>query len=795
MQALAWAPYLLFCALLFDDKHKVQLTEIIPQLVQLTTGRQYPLFGKDQYKPDWWPDSTPWLKPEAPNRNLSQEQVGMLKELVVSCYKHLGQESLLDVCTEHKPENEEPIWVCFLCAKQFMDQELLMEHQDQCEKEQELQEAKERLERLNREKERLDRLSQESQRLADLKKQREIVTRQRKVQYREKLNMHRVNIQRQRELLHREEQEVMSRTPRIQSVLSRQKRKRIKPELYIPPPKPVFIQNLGLKERPKNDNEESALKKDADSDCEIVEVSLPEGVVAPLTPRTPRSLMSQLSRDPDAHVRRRHLSFAGIVSDSDSGDESLENEAKKKPSAALSSLLFGIDLTSALGQRVKKHLKINNEIPITKNYEQFCKGPEKNEFIEKLRQSDRSYPVVYKARRKCLSKYCHEYKFNSADRREYIFRKKTGLTKRSRGLLKYVKFCKVTLKRLKASVIKEWTRPKPKPKPVMHRPLHPSLTLNDPQLRQILSRPLYGPRSARVKQINQNLMRLRAAQAASGADSQYDMVTRIVRNVDGTETMKIIYVPKQNPSGVRSAGPFPRPMMPMNRRKQSFHPSQLRQSDEEIQIIELSSSSDEEEDAKKCNSFTSSQHNVTAKPANMGPARPLSLHRNTAVRQRVSPASSQRGPVTPRSAVFTSTGLQFISPSSLPPLAPKPKGMPVTITSAAASKPSGLSNVMHTGEGLPFTSIQNLNSSRLNAQIDLNSTVGKSDHIKINPLPDTQKTDTFQGVMRTVIGPDGQMRVQCEPAVRPKPLVRRIAPKPVESNKPDEAIVLDDDDD
>ena len=204
-------------------------------------------------------------------------------------------------------------------------------------------------------KERLEQMAQERTKLEELRKQREIVTRQRKSQYREKLNMHRELIQRQRERVLQEEKEVMLRAPKIISQVKR-KRRKIVPEIYIPPPKPDFIQCLGLMEKPEN-SEPTPKKqeKEIDSDCEIIDVSLPEGVVAPMTPRTPKSLMSQLSRDPDSHVRRRHLSFSGEVSGSESEDDDSddEDEYRRKPSA----MLFGIDLSSVLGQRVKKHPK------------------------------------------------------------------------------------------------------------------------------------------------------------------------------------------------------------------------------------------------------------------------------------------------------------------------------------------------------------------------------------------------------------------------------------------------------
>lgn len=50
--------------LAIDAVFQVQLTEFIPQLVCMVTGRQNPQFGKKQFKPEWWPDSVAWRNPD-----------------------------------------------------------------------------------------------------------------------------------------------------------------------------------------------------------------------------------------------------------------------------------------------------------------------------------------------------------------------------------------------------------------------------------------------------------------------------------------------------------------------------------------------------------------------------------------------------------------------------------------------------------------------------------------------------------------------------------------------------------
>ena len=51
------------------------MTEFIPQLVCLVTGRQQPNFGKNQFKPEWWPDNVAWKSPEPDTDNALALQV------------------------------------------------------------------------------------------------------------------------------------------------------------------------------------------------------------------------------------------------------------------------------------------------------------------------------------------------------------------------------------------------------------------------------------------------------------------------------------------------------------------------------------------------------------------------------------------------------------------------------------------------------------------------------------------------------------------------------------------------
>jgi hypothetical protein len=519
----------------------------------------------------------------------------------------------------------------------------------------------------------------------------------------------------------------------------------------------VFIGLLDLVKKPDTDKAiEASPKKEVDSDCEIIEVSFPE---TPRTPRTPKSLMSQLSRDTDAQSRRRHLSFSGMFSDSESGDE-VENKISK------SSLLFGIDITSLLGHRVKKHLKIDSTIPVVKDYEEFCLGPTKNQFMEKLR-AERTYPIVYKKRKKFL-KYTHTFKFNSSQRREFMITKKTGLTKRSRNLLCLLKDCSVKLKRLKPEVIHEWCRPKPKPKPKPKPMFVPHLSLNsqtankvDSHLRQILSKPLYGPKSARIKQINENIKRIRTSQSMQ----HYDMITKVVTNPDGTETMKVIYVPKKTPE---------------RKRKQTFTPyKKVVAEDADIQVIELSDSSDDEtnqtkltESPRKCPPQMNRSIKSTTPQSRTGILKPTSMSSENLV-GRNSPIM-KNNQFKPRSGIITVMGIKYDSPpgsqvGGIKRRNPTPPGSPAS------------QNICFGQVGLP----SGLQISNVRSLATTNSVAAS----KLPPTPILEKMSAVQS------GGGGQtVRMESsKPNILQRPTIA-IAPLKLVSNKPEEAIVIDDED-
>ena len=257
--------------------------------------------------------------------------------------------------------------------------------------------------------------------------------------------------------------------------LSRKRKRKRWPELYIPPPPEVYFNSLGLGPTPKVKEIEETPKK-TDKDCDIIDLTVEES--KPVTPRTPRSLMSQWSRD-EASGRRRQLSFTQTPqpekkakkeaeedssSDSDSSESSREERLPKR-NVPCKSTIYAIPLTSPLGQRLKKHWQHENHVPVVSDIEQFCRtqlnasgslSTKSRDVMDKLR--NRPPPqITFRFTKKYLNRYHHSYKFNSADRREFQKKLKTGLEKESRRLLKMMQPCKVVLSRISKKDIKYWT--------------------------------------------------------------------------------------------------------------------------------------------------------------------------------------------------------------------------------------------------------------------------------------------------------------------------------------------------
>ena len=258
----------------------------------------------------------------------------------------------------------------------------------------------------------------------------------------------------------------------------------ISPKIYIAqkkrPSKELFISGLGLlrKDRAEVVKRQCSMAKDID--CFIVD-DVPSTPRTPTTPRTPKSLMSQLSREPMSPSGRD----ADRLDSRDSDEDSIsgcsksdivddDNDDVVLPKGAS---LLKIDLASPLGQLVVKHLQSvptefkSSHDRCTENmgYSKYCRTPVKSSALEKLRvrKADAdAFPVTYRFRKNEHIRHTHEFKFSKKHKKEFMLRMKTGLNRRSRVFLKYLRPCSVQLDRLSKNVMKCWIKP-PK-SPVLH---------------------------------------------------------------------------------------------------------------------------------------------------------------------------------------------------------------------------------------------------------------------------------------------------------------------------------------
>jgi len=172
-------------------------------------------------------------------------------------------------------------------------------------------------------------------------------------------------------------------------------------------------------------------------------------------------------------------------------------------------------------------------------------------------------------------------------------------------LLSEVVKCKVILKRLKPGVIRRWVRRKP-PHPYPYAYIRRMFEQEHPIIKKIVQKPIAGPKYAKLKQISDGLRKLNRPHNLL---PNQRMVTKMVQNADGTSSMRMVCAP---PSSMI------RPQynnMGNNRRKQTFDQHTVRQMDPmEIEIIELSSSDEEEGTAQCHHTATPPQPRHTATP-------------------------------------------------------------------------------------------------------------------------------------------------------------------------------------
>lgn len=231
---------------------------------------------------------------------------------------------------------------------------------------------------------------------------------------------------------------------------------------YVQPTKKEFIRGLHLV--PKKKAEQISLRR-RNTECENIDLE-DEIPSTPMTPgRTPKSLISHLSRDGKEHYRRR-LSFnvngrgdADNENSNKGGGESEEGDNGQERKMTVSRSLFNIDVTSPLGQFVIKHYKSDPSLNILLDVESHCltKSPVKNPSAIRLRVRHPIYPITFRHYSVRFSHiHTHQYKFKKEEIREFMKRMNTGLNKNSRRLLRQVKRCKVVLKPVTKADMKLW---------------------------------------------------------------------------------------------------------------------------------------------------------------------------------------------------------------------------------------------------------------------------------------------------------------------------------------------------
>ncbi|XP_021355776.1 uncharacterized protein LOC110451882 isoform X2 [Mizuhopecten yessoensis] len=397
-----------------------QLRDLIPCLLSSVRGKAADLAGTDA-KPDWWPSDIPWSDTKTDITQQETVWTEMLRNVVRSCYKHMGQESslrskvqaktrssqsfpVLQSYLQHaarvkpgkgKKSNARPyaeIYVCFFCEKEFQDRSEMRQHQEKC-------------------------------------------------------------VERPPSL------QVVGTPPR--QMMSPQGPPHISPspkllfsEKNIRPSKDLFIGLINLVPQKKAERIRAKHRYSQEIDCEKIDLDEP---MSPTTPRTPKSLISQLSRDDSAATSKKRLSYSEPVDNSDR--ESVASgscEEGEGGTVQKGKSLLSIDLSSLLGQRIQKHIHTESGLLVIPNAEQFCKTPVKNDTLGKLRHRVVTFPVTYKARKKYVGNFTHEYTFSSRQKRDRYSRVKTGLNKSSQMLLKSLPQCKVSLERLNNNDLWHW---------------------------------------------------------------------------------------------------------------------------------------------------------------------------------------------------------------------------------------------------------------------------------------------------------------------------------------------------
>ncbi|XP_013414773.1 nuclear respiratory factor 1 isoform X1 [Lingula anatina] len=96
-----------------DKMTQAQLRAFIPEMLKYSTGRGKPNWGKDEFKPLWWPEDVPWANVRSDVRTDEQKKkvswTHALRTIVKNCYKYHGREDLLPEFTESNDVNNSSV--------------------------------------------------------------------------------------------------------------------------------------------------------------------------------------------------------------------------------------------------------------------------------------------------------------------------------------------------------------------------------------------------------------------------------------------------------------------------------------------------------------------------------------------------------------------------------------------------------------------------------------------------------------------------------------------------------------
>lgn len=416
---------------------KPQLCDLIPQLIKTVTGTGPPQFSEET-RPPWWPDDIPWAKLgsmlQLPTCEVSSTE---LRRIVRCCYYHSGNEK--ELLPSEEPAAEVSQTSCDVRSQLGISEVPVSCPSTVCSK----------------------RNTRASLNMGVVCEQTRINS----------FSGHFTRGQRQMfsTYLRKKQEEERARARTLppwddakhttHAWWVKKHARKAAPEVH--PSKRMkqedFLCGCGLVTnknamRMKIEAEES--HESIDLDCQIIAVEGPLSSSSVTSPRTLKSLMSQLSRDSAAAARKR-ISFCAQQEEG-SGDDSESNSPSTNCKQAGS--LLNIDFSSFLGQRLKKHMQLETSVPVIRNIEAFCKTvPFQDSVGVKLRHRAMGYPVTFRKKRATPGRHCHTFKLTGGERREFRHVLRTGLDRKSRRLQKQMKNCVVQLVRLTKSEIAYWT--------------------------------------------------------------------------------------------------------------------------------------------------------------------------------------------------------------------------------------------------------------------------------------------------------------------------------------------------